>query len=59
MEQGSSNSSPLQIAVPGTSETIKEFDGYHENDIGRYVGHALKLPPEKKRICLQIPGSHH
>lgn len=60
MQQGSSNSSPLHAAVPGTSKTIEEYDGYHKNDIGCYIGHALKLPPEKKRRnCLQILGFHH
>jgi hypothetical protein len=54
-QQGSSNSSPLHVAFPGTSKTIEEYDGYHENDIGRYVGHALKLPSEKKKDLLTNP----
>lgn len=52
MEKGSSNSSPVHVADPGASKTIEEYDGYHENDIGRYVGHVLKLPPENRRNCL-------
>ncbi|RVE40662.1 hypothetical protein evm_014688 [Chilo suppressalis] len=30
-------------------------DGYHENDLGRYVGLATQLSTEKKRELLQHP----
>ncbi|KAF5288041.1 hypothetical protein FQA39_LY15537 [Lamprigera yunnana] len=52
IEEGSSNSSPVHAAVPGTgtSKTIKEYDDYHENNIGHNVDQALKFPPEKKGI---------
>lgn len=30
-------------------------DGYHENDLGRYVGLATQLSTEKKRELLQNP----
>nr|XP_034953360.1 uncharacterized protein LOC118075466 [Zootoca vivipara] len=53
MDQGSSSSSP----APGTetSTTIEEYGGYHENDIGHYLDHTLKLPPEKKKELLSNP----
>lgn len=56
-EGGSSSSSNLHEAVSGTgtSKQTEERDGYHENDIGRYVSCANNLPSEKKKELLTNP----
>lgn len=68
-QASNSPAEPVNISVadyssPSTSQQTYDVnvdpeiivdDGYHENDLGRYVGLATQLSTEKKRELLQNP----
>ncbi|RVE47170.1 hypothetical protein evm_008138 [Chilo suppressalis] len=51
----SSSSTSQQTYDVNVDPEIIVDDGYHENDLGRYVGLATQLSTEKKRELLQHP----